>query len=171
MQGAGSVPQSIQLQKQQALLEQLTRKLNLQVDDHDIAHASVDDLKTKVDDAVAEVHNKFKDYYKLYLFTCWLQYFKWMAFSPKQNLCDIDILTYSFLFYCIAPFIAAKLTHSAWHSVSSTYRVRFHREHNKMYIKREIYRMWRSTFCFTYIACYYFMLFFTFGVLPDVLKL
>ena len=54
-QGAGSVPQSVQLQKQQALLEQLTRKLNLQVDDHDIAHASVDDLKNKVDDAVAEV--------------------------------------------------------------------------------------------------------------------
>ena len=45
----------MQLQKQQALLEQLTRKLNLQVDDHDIAHASVDDLKNKVDDAVAEV--------------------------------------------------------------------------------------------------------------------
>jgi len=54
-QGAGSVPQSVQLEKQQALIEQLTRKLNLHVNDDDIAHASVDDLRSKVDDAVAEV--------------------------------------------------------------------------------------------------------------------
>nr|CAB3265831.1 RUN domain-containing protein 1-like [Phallusia mammillata] len=59
-QGAGKVPQSLQLEKQQALIEQLTRKLNLRVDDEDIAHASVDDLKSRVDDAVAEIVNPAK---------------------------------------------------------------------------------------------------------------
>ena len=55
LQGAGSVPQSVQLEKQQALIKQLKHRLNLQVDDEDLANTSVDDLKSRVDDAVAEV--------------------------------------------------------------------------------------------------------------------
>ena len=54
-QGAGSVPQSVQLEKQQALIKQLKAKLNLQVNEEDLATTSVDDLKSRVDDAVAEV--------------------------------------------------------------------------------------------------------------------
>ena len=45
----------MQLVKQQALLDQLRKKLNLHVNDDDLAHTSVDDLKSKVDNAVAEV--------------------------------------------------------------------------------------------------------------------
>uniref|UniRef100_F6RU88 RUN domain-containing protein n=1 Tax=Ciona intestinalis TaxID=7719 RepID=F6RU88_CIOIN len=59
-QGAGSVPQSVQLEKQQALLEQLTQKLNLQVNEDDFAHTSVDDLRNRVDEAVAEIVNPAK---------------------------------------------------------------------------------------------------------------
>uniref|UniRef100_H2ZER1 RUN domain-containing protein n=1 Tax=Ciona savignyi TaxID=51511 RepID=H2ZER1_CIOSA len=53
-------PQSVQLEKQQALLEQLTRKLNLQVNEEDFAHTSVDVLKSRVDEAVAEIVNPAK---------------------------------------------------------------------------------------------------------------
>ncbi|XP_078489505.1 RUN domain-containing protein 1 [Ciona intestinalis] len=59
-QGAGSVPQSVQLEKQQALLEQLTQKLNLQVNEDDFAHTSVDVLRNRVDEAVAEIVNPAK---------------------------------------------------------------------------------------------------------------
>lgn len=45
----------MQLEKQQALIKQLKHRLNLQVDDEDLATTSVDDLKSRVDDAVAEV--------------------------------------------------------------------------------------------------------------------
>ncbi|XP_076822169.1 RUN domain-containing protein 1-like isoform X2 [Clavelina lepadiformis] len=59
-QGGGSVPQSMQLVKQQALLDQLRKKLNLHVNYDDLAHTSVDDLKSKVDNAVAEIVNPTK---------------------------------------------------------------------------------------------------------------
>ena len=55
LQGAGNIPQSVQLEKQQALLKQLKERLNLRVEDEDLATTSVDDLRSRVDDAVAEV--------------------------------------------------------------------------------------------------------------------
>lgn len=56
-QGRGGVPQSIVLEKQQIILEQLMSKLNLRVQTEELAQASVEDLKKRVDNAVAEIVN------------------------------------------------------------------------------------------------------------------
>ena len=49
----------MQLEKQHALIKQLKERLNLRVEDEDLATTSVDDLKSRVDDAVAEVGYQF----------------------------------------------------------------------------------------------------------------
>lgn len=59
-QGSGAIPQSEVLKKQQVVLEQLMEKLNLSVKVDDLAQASVEDLRSKVDDAVAEIVNPAK---------------------------------------------------------------------------------------------------------------
>lgn len=58
--GSGDVPQSVMLQKQQVVLEQLINKLGLNVDTKELGEASIDDLRGKVDNAVEEIINPAK---------------------------------------------------------------------------------------------------------------
>nr|XP_039250836.1 RUN domain-containing protein 1-like [Styela clava] len=58
--GSGDVPQSVMLQKQQVVLDQLISKLNLNVNRTELAQSSIDDLKGRVNDAVDEIINPAK---------------------------------------------------------------------------------------------------------------